>query len=73
MVNGATIEIADAMSSNGVTHSIDGVLLPSMEDESMNDDDMMDDDESMNDDDMMDDDEMMNEDEMDDDMMDDEA
>ena len=61
MVNGATIEIADAMSSNGVTHSIDGVLLPSMEDESMNDDDMMDDDE------------MMNEDEMDDDMMDDEA
>jgi len=28
MVNGAAIEIADAVSSNGVTHSIGGVLLP---------------------------------------------
>lgn len=28
MVNGAKIEIADAKSSNGVTHVIDGVLLP---------------------------------------------
>lgn len=29
MVNGAAIEVADAVSSNGVTHSISGVLLPS--------------------------------------------
>jgi uncharacterized surface protein with fasciclin (FAS1) repeats len=29
MINGAaTVETADAISSNGVTHVIDGVLLP---------------------------------------------
>jgi len=33
MVNGAAIEIADAVSSNGVTHSIGGVLLPPVEEE----------------------------------------
>jgi len=33
MVNGADIEIADAISSNGVTHSIGSVLLPSVGDE----------------------------------------
>lgn len=33
LVNDAVIEIADAVSSNGVTHSISGVLLPSSEDE----------------------------------------
>lgn len=42
MVNGAIIEIADAISSNGVTHSIDGVLLPS-NDEATKDEAMMDD------------------------------
>jgi uncharacterized surface protein with fasciclin (FAS1) repeats len=41
MVNGAIIEIADAVSSNGVTHSIAGVLLPSNDD--------MDEEESMDD------------------------
>lgn len=43
MVNGAVIEIADAISTNGVTHSIDGVLLPSVEDDTMQEDEMMDD------------------------------
>ncbi len=28
MINGATVTIADAMSSNGVTHVIDAVLMP---------------------------------------------
>ena len=28
MINGAEIEIADVISSNGVTHIIDSVLLP---------------------------------------------
>jgi uncharacterized surface protein with fasciclin (FAS1) repeats len=28
MINGATVTIADAVSSNGVTHVIDAVLLP---------------------------------------------
>ena len=28
MINGATVTIADVVSSNGVTHVIDGVLLP---------------------------------------------
>lgn len=43
MVNGAVIEIADAVSTNGVTHSIDGVLLPSVEDGTIQEDEMMDD------------------------------
>ena len=43
MVNGAVIEIADAVSTNGVTHSIDGVLLPSVEDDTMQEEEMMDD------------------------------
>jgi len=28
MINGATVTIADVISSNGVTHVIDGVVLP---------------------------------------------
>ncbi|MDA9129128.1 fasciclin domain-containing protein [Candidatus Gracilibacteria bacterium] len=47
-INGATIEIADAMSSNGVTHVIDEVLTLNLDEDTTSDDEMSDTDE-MND------------------------